>query len=281
MPRKIYVSLALLATMALSGCIIRVKGTAQGTARANAVATNPNAPIKTCPDLDPKTTVTYTFNALNEGKLEGQDGWTLVGGNSPMQVKEGKGFDGSKAAVFLSYGQLVRKNDAAFAIPKIAGNETTLALEYDTLFAGYTEGATSEFMLVSAATMTGELKNTSTSPWIGLKSGQVNYREASFGEQIAAPVPSDVKPGDWIRLRLVIDLTDKREGKNGSASVFIKNLSKKDTVSRAIPRLQNLDAHLERLAAPPSSWDGMYIRFDKPADYHTDNLSVSPAANCK
>lgn len=266
--------------IALAGCVIRVDGRARGAAARDA-APNPSEPIKTCPELDPQTTLTYTFNALNEGRLEGQDGWTLVGGNSPMEIKSGKGFDGSKAAVFLSYGQLVRKNDTTFGIPKITGNETTLAIEYDTIFAGLIDGATSEFMLVSTATMTGELANTSTSPWIGLKSGRVNYREASMGEQIAAPLPADVKPGDWIRLRLVVDLTDKRDGKHGSATAFIQNLTRKDTVFRSIAGLQNLDAHLERLSAPPTSWDGMYIRFDKPADYRTDNLRISPAANCK
>ena len=274
-------------SLLVAGCVIRVQGNGGGSSGATANATGPvvvnasKTPVKTCPDLDPKTTVTYTFDTLNEGKLEGQDGWTLVGGNSPMQIKNARGFDGSKAAVFLSFGQLVRKNDATFAVPKIAGTETTLAIEFDTHYDGMVGGATSEFMLVSAASMTGELRSTSTSPWIGLKSGQINYRQAAMGEQIAAPVPSDVQPGDWIRLRLVMDLTDKSNGKNGSAFVFVKNMTKKDTVFRAVTQLQNLDAHLERNVSPPTTWDGMYIRFDEPADYHTDNLRVSPAANCK
>lgn len=281
MRAKISVSIVSLLAFGLVGCTIRVEGQARGGVVAQDVPLTSSEPIKTCPDLDPQTTVTYTFDALNEGRLEGQDGWMLVGGNSPMEIKGGKGFDGSKAAVFLSYGQLVRKNDTAFSIPKVTGTETTLAFEYDTIFAGIIEGATSELMLVSTATMTGKLEKTSTSPWIGLKSGRVNYREASMGQQIAAPLPADVTPGNWIRLRLVVDLTDTRDGKHGSATAFIKNLSRKDTVFRSIAGLQNLDAHLERLTTPPTSWDGLYIRFDKPADYRTDNLRVSPASNCK
>lgn len=276
-----------LVSLLFAGCVIRVQGNGGGSSGATGSAPGPvvvkesNTPVKTCPDLDPKTTVTYTFDTLNEGTLEGQDGWTLVGGNSPMQIKSGQGFDGSKAAVFLSFGQLVRKNDATFAIPKITGTETTLAIEFDTHYGGMVAGATSEFMLVSAASMTGALRSTSTSPWIGLKSGRINYRQAAMGEQIAAPPPSDVQSGDWIRLRLVIDLTDKSNGKNGSAGVFVKNMTKKDSVFRGVVQLQNLDAHLERNVSPPTAWDAMYIRFDEPADYHTDNLRVSLAANCK
>lgn len=275
MQRFVTLGLVVVASTMLAGCVIRVSG------RANGTTTDPSAPVKTCPDLDPNTTVTYDFNGLTEGNLEGQDGWTVVDGKNPMTIKEGQGFDGSKAAVFAAFGQIIRKNGAAFSIPRITGTETTLAIEYDTLYGGMANGGTSEFMLVSTATMTGNLKETSTSPWVGLKSGQLNYREASYGTQIAAPVPSDVKSGHWLRLRLVIDLTDKRDGKNGSASVFLKNLSKKDTVFRSIPSLYNRDAHLERLSAPATSWDGVYVRFDRPANYHIDNLRVSPAANCK
>lgn len=275
MQRFVTLGLVIVASSVVAGCVIRVSG------RANGSAMDSSAPVKTCPDLDPNTTVTYDFNGLTEGNLEGQDGWTVVDGQNPMTIKEGQGFDGSKAAVFAAFGQIIRKNGGAFSIPRIAGTETTLAIEYDTLYAGMANGGTSEFMLVSTATMRGTLKETSTSPWVGLKSGQLNYREASYGTQFAAPVPSDVQPGHWLRLRLVIDLTDKTDGKNGSASVFLKNLSKKDTVFRSIPSLYNRDAHLERLSAPPTSWDGVYIRFDRPANYHIDNLRVSPAANCK
>ncbi|HRI70088.1 MAG TPA: hypothetical protein PK156_37920 [Polyangium sp.] len=283
MLHRIWLGVPLFMALMLGGCVIRVQGAAQGKAQAQGASATKNSatPVRTCPDLDPNTTVTYDFNALSEGKLDGQDGWTLVHGNSPMQLARGKGFDGSMAAVFMNYGQIVRKNSGAFSVPKISGNETTLAIEYDTLFAGYIVGGTSEFMLVSAATMTGDLASTSTSPWIGVKEGHLNYRQSSFGEQIPAPVPSDVKPGHWIRLRLVIDLTDKREGKNGSATVFLKNLTKEDKVFRSIPRLDNLDAHLERASTPPATWDAMYVRFDKPADYRIDNLRVSPAANCR
>lgn len=275
MKRLVMLGLVVLASSVATACVIRVSG------RVDGAATNSSVPVKTCPDLDPNTTVTYDFNGLSEGNLEGQDGWTVVDGKNPMTIKEGQGFDGSKAAVFAAFGQIIRKNQNGFSIPRISGTETTLAIEYDTLYAGMAEGGTSEFMLVSSATMTGKLKETSTSPWVGLKSGQLNYREASMGTQFAAPVPSDVKPGHWLRLRLVIDLTDKTEGKNGSASVFLKNLSKKDTVFRSIPSLYNRDAHLERMSAPSTSWDAVYIRFDRPANYHIDNLRVSPAANCK
>lgn len=54
-------------------------------------------------------------------------------------------------------------------------------------------------MLVSAASRTGALRSTSTSPWIGLKSGQINFRQAALGEQIAARSPADIKSGDWIQ----------------------------------------------------------------------------------
>jgi hypothetical protein len=214
----------------------------------------------------------YTFENLNLGAdLVGQDNWTyLTGTTSPSnqaKVLVGTGFNTSKvASPFSGDMQLGRENNGSFSIPTFTGTEK---IYYQ---ADFQYGTQLNVMTLVKDTESPAYVVDSFAPWIGFSatgSGPtfaMNFNYRSFGTapppQLHIPVASvapEIQTGDWVTLRLELDLPGN--GGNGTASAFYKDLTLGQTSFTPIPGIQNLSGNLSGYAAPVRySWDEMFIR---------------------
>jgi hypothetical protein len=94
-----------------------------------------------------------------------------------------------------------------------------------------------------------------------------------------ADVAPEVQQGDWLRMRLEIDLA--ANGGNGLANAFYKDLTLGQGSFTPIPGLQNKSANLlGQPAANKYFWDRMYLRGGiNVEDNQIDNLEVGLVAN--
>ena len=85
---------------------------------------------------------------------------------------------------------------------------------------------------------------------------------------------TEIHPGDWLRMRLEIDLA--ANGGNGLANAFYKDLTLGQTDFTPIPGIQNKSANLlGQPAANKYFWDRMYLRGGINVEENTiDNLEV-------
>jgi hypothetical protein len=230
----------------------------------------------------------YTFENLTvDQNLIGQDNWihanTLATSGPEMKVRQGTGFNTSKvASPFSGNAQLVRQNDANFSIPTFTGTEK-IYIQVDVKFG--LQQALFGLSAFQGATAT----NDSQSPTIGVARNFMlppsdtsmffNFRHFGAG---AAPqdfipiadVAPEIQPGDWLTMRLEIDLA--ANGGNGLANAFYKDLTLGQTDFTPIPGLQNKSANLlGQPAANKYFWDRMYLRGGiNVEDNSIDNLEV-------
>ena len=114
---------------------------------------------------------------------------------------------------------------------------------------------------------------------IGCNSPLVGVRLFDASGAVAAQAPiTDVSDGggcgEWIRLRLVIDL--KANDKQGSGSVWYQNLTRGDPGLQPVPGLQNINLMLDRHATDasnPKKWDSMWLHMEG-ATNQLDNIVI-------
>ncbi len=208
----------------------------------------------------------YTFESLSTGAIATQDNWTSYVGGAAVDTPSGTGnpstrvFTASGATNIESFGS--RINDGSFSIPAFTGSETAAVLQFDlrlttsgnnqaTFGVGYDVNGSGS---VEAGIALKEL-----SPVIGADyiSGTPSFIVAINGGHfpfLAYPAfPSGFAAGDWIRVRLDMDLT--ANGGDGSGVLSAQNL----TTSGAMTAITGpLNLSLLTSGPAPSLWNAMY-----------------------
>lgn len=191
------------------------------------------------------------------------------------------GFDGSAALRFQEVGAGVgtdasRLNDLAFAIPTLTGAETYISLQADfsvgfwgNQFAlGYDANADDVIRSSTSDEIGPQIVIGSNSPLVG-----VQIRDANGGVT-KVPIENVGSGGDWIRLRLDIDLT--AFGGQGAGNLFYQNLTTNDPSLQPVTGLQNINLDLSPSATDarnPALWNGFWLHFEG-ATNQLDNISV-------
>lgn len=218
----------------------------------------------------------YTFESLTTpGDLPPQDNWSdASSGGAFIDVTAGAGSNTSTVAVSpgggLSIHQARRQNDGAFSIPNFTGTETNAYLQADFRVIN---GVNFNFYVTGLGGI---------SPWIGIiddvpavpaiVTPHFALRGASHGTSDYAPIPAGYDQGDWLRIRLEMDLT--ANGGNGFGDVSFQNLTQGDTGFTSVAALQ--DRNLNMGAVDASQWNTMGIRTDVDATAsQIDNLTTA------
>ena len=163
----------------------------------------------------------YDFESLTPDlPLGGQDGWDVMTGTYVYVASR----DGNQFVTSDRGSSLHRANDENFSIPGVAATETAAVMEVDILFGGVdpsTEAAVS----------------LDQGPYLGIGSigsgDALFYTRGADGPEYGAEIGSAASPGDWIRMRLEMDLTQKVAGHEdlapGVGVLSYKNLTLGET----------------------------------------------------
>jgi len=216
----------------------------------------------------------YTFENLTAGAdLIGQDNWvyannpTNPGANATShKVLFGAGFNTSKvSSPFTGDATVARQNDANFSIPTFTGTEKVYYqadLQYGT--------QQNNIMILNITPS--PVAFNALAPWIGFAptgSGPtfaMNFNFRAFGAgapaQLFIPVgvvAPQIQTGDWVTIRMELDLP--ANGGNGNASAFYKDLTLGEMSFTPIPGIQNQSGNLMAFPAGPRYiWEWMYMR---------------------
>jgi hypothetical protein len=216
----------------------------------------------------PAQAAIYTFENLTvDANLIGQDNWvhfnTGASSGSEALVKLGTGTNTSNVfSANTGNVQVGRANDANFSVPTFTGTEQVY-LEADFQFGTQLAQFAAAHVVPDSMAAT----DRSMSPifgWLLFGTPQAmsfSLRKANFGTSTQIPV-ADVAPeivlGDWVRLRMEVDLA--ANGGDGSASLFYKDLTLGQTSFTPVLGLQNFVAGLLANNGNDYLWDGMYLR---------------------
>jgi hypothetical protein len=158
-----------------------------------------------------------------------------------------------------------RINDGTFSFGTLAGTETALILQGDFRYHDNFSGAGDFYIMLHNA--------GAPSPQIGLGPIGITLRDAGYGAT-ATFMPATIQVGDWVRLRMELDLT--ANGGNGSADVYYQNLTDGDAGLVPIASLQNIDTNIVGAGSLPTAWNTMRIdgRSGGPGIGGFDNFTV-------
>jgi hypothetical protein len=235
-----------------------------------------------------KGPVTYDFNNLDGDNspfvesLDGQDHWTSNGFifNNPIPswfvgVSDDDGFDGTQALIFTRVGSgygadASRVNDGSFSFKKVK-KQAYFQADFGVSYWG------GSFGLANDADEDGVIRKTDFSEIdpqiiIDCNTSVIGVRVLSATGTLTEVPLSAVSGacGDWIRLRLVMDL----DANTGSA--FYQNLTDGDTVLMPVVGLQNIDLQLDELATDatnPENWNAMWLHFEGSKN-ELDNIAI-------
>jgi hypothetical protein len=234
----------------------------------------------------PAQAATYTFEGLTAGpsptgNLIGQDNWVhfntgaTTGAEAIVQLGTGT----NTSNVFLANqgnAQVGRANDANFSVPTFTGTEQVY-LEADMQFGTQQANFAAAHVVPDSQAAT----DRSMSPIFGWfpfgtpSSLQFMVRKANFGATsfiAVADAAPEIVLGDWVRLRMEVDLA--ANGGDGSASLFYKDLTLGQTSFTPVLTLQNVVAGLLANNGNDYFWDGMYLRGGISTTNPIDNLEV-------
>jgi hypothetical protein len=228
--------------------------------------------------------VTYNFNDLTDGPLAGQGGWVRDSGAvNDIAVTDGTGINITKVATGQGVISMAhRVNDAAFGSPSLTGYERIAIFQVDV--------QPSDSRPVCGAYFTPGLSPDPASPTIlgpmfgceennsyghkGFYLCEAGYTGLGSTTQYASG-PEQVIYGHWYRVQLRVDFT-AYDGE-GSGSIYVMDLDLGQTNYTAITNLQKINLKIRSnlgTAAPPSSWNALFIRSD--SGVPLDNLVVDP-----
>ncbi|MCC7191659.1 MAG: PEP-CTERM sorting domain-containing protein [Phycisphaeraceae bacterium] len=221
----------------------------------------------------------YTFESLSTGAIATQDNWTSYAGVASVGTPSGTGNPSTRVFVgsgLESFGS--RINNGSFSIPTFTGSETAAVLQFDfrlptggnrqaTFGVGYDVNGSGS---VQAGVALKEL-----SPVIGADyySGTPHFMVMINGGTFFlsyTTFPSGFAVGDWIRVRLDMDLT--ANSGNGSGVLSAQNL----TTSGAMTAITGpLNLSLLTSGPAPSLWNAMYAEaYGGASGGQSDNLTV-------
>jgi len=202
----------------------------------------------------------YPFTGIS---INGQDNWISAGPIQPTPF----GFDGSTAIRNTDHSTTLanRYNDSQFSIPTFNSNMTDAVIQFD---ATYMEALIPERKLGFYLRSEGGAYSMGTI----MQANGLFITDTSSSDLDFRAVPGTFAPGEWIRLRLVIDFT--AAGGNGSAVLYYRNLSDGETDFTAYVTNNNLNILGMGAAANPQLWTGLVARLDSFGP-HIDNLQVS------
>ena len=216
-----------------------------------------------------RTQTTYDFEALSPGDLLGQDGWvSATFGTTALAVTTGIGtndtqvVENSQSAVTV----MARRADPGFGLPPLTGAETSVTLEVDCIadwnigfnaFVGIAPWADLNSNSVVDGGEVGPLFGFNHNAGSGAPSFYLGD-SAAGATSILAPVPTSVDPGDWLRIRLVMDLT--ANGGNGAGTLTFRNLTD-DEPGFSATGVTGFDLRFSQ-GRHPTTWNGVFIRID-------------------
>ena len=237
----------------------------------------------------------YTFDNLNGSDthpytlLDGQDSWSEQTFNAANRcgVTATLSHDGTPCLRFQEVGpgygcDASRVNDGAWLYAPFAGAETSAMFECD-IQVGYWGGT---FGLAHDTNGDGVVRGNQPGERgvrfsIGTQGNQQLrlYRGDQSFVQANLASAGGVSGGDWVRVRVIMDLT--ANAGSGAGSLFLQNLSQGATSFTAVPGLQDVDLALDQAAADatnPLLWDAMWLHFEG-ATYCLDNIQVGWAGS--
>ncbi len=227
----------------------------------------------------------YTFERLANGSLTGQDGWTKYGENNAFSIIDGTGVNTSKVAFAITDRNnfSVRPNDSNWSFNPHDGSMA--AMQFDLRFMPGTNDPSLDnsgvyFGLAADVDSTAGITNTSErGPAFGILMSQFGIQHLGNSVNWAAlGRPDDdfgVAEGDWLRLQMVVDLT---ESANGDATLYFMNLSQGDlgwTQINSTPVNLGLTGRYTGVYAAlrdPANWDTMMIVRAATVGLEIDNL---------
>ena len=222
----------------------------------------------------PLLAVTYDFNSLTLGNLNGQDGWvtTKWTTSSDIQVNSTHGFDGSTAllspdATGNTGVDASRQSSLNFTFPAFAGPEVQI-LEFDIVRNHWG----SYVILGHDTNLDGKITKTDINELgVGL---QLSGSEGIFKLWTGSWLSGSAAPADWSHLRLVIDTA--ANSNQGSGCVLYKNPP--DASNWQIdPAFQERNLNLSTGggdARNPNNWDRVFVHFET-SDTGLDNLTLN------
>ena len=216
--------------------------------------------------------------------LDGQDGWTAESYNVAVDcgVTATLGYDGTQALRFEASGpgfgcDASRLNDANYAIPTFTGSETSAFYQADFGVGYWGNSSGPAYDLDGNGKVRGsEAGERGPRLLVGSHANVGVTVVSAAGNKTTVPL-SDAGGsggGDWLRLRLVMDLT--ANAGSGSGSVDYMNLTNGETSWTPIAGLQGVDVELSPGsgdAADPVNWNGVWLHFEG-ATNQLDNIEV-------
>jgi len=216
--------------------------------------------------------------------LDGQDNWTEQTFNAGNRcgVTATLSHDGSQSLRFQESGpgygcDASRINDGAWLFAPFIGNERSAMFQCD-MQVGFWGGS---FGLGHDTNGDGLVRGSQTGErGVRFHLGtQVNqqlrlYRADQSFVQASLASAGGIGGGDWVRVRVVMDLGANAGA--GSGSLFVQNLSQGAVSFTAVPGLQDVDLALDQNAADatnPLLWDALWLHFEG-ATYGLDNIEV-------
>lgn len=237
----------------------------------------------------------YDFNNLSGSdthpfiQLDGQDSWSEQTFNAANRcgVTATMSHDGTPSLRFQEVGpgygcDASRVNDGAWLFAPFAGVESSAMFECD-MQVGYWGGS---FGLAHDTNGDGVIRGSQQGErgvrfQIGTQSNQQLrlYRGDQSFAQASLASAGGVGGGDWVRVRVIMDLAANAGA--GSGSLFLQNITQGATSFTAVPGLQDIDLALDQTAADASNpllWDAMWLHFEG-ATYGLDNVQVGWAGS--
>lgn len=221
--------------------------------------------------------------------LDAQDGWSEQTFNAANRcgVTATLSHDGTQCLRFQEVGpgygcDASRINDGAWLFAPFAGVETSAMFECD-VQVGFWGGT---FGLAHDTNGDGIVRGNQPGERgvrfsIGTQSNQQLrlFRADQTFAQASLASAGGVGGGDWVRVRVIMDLA--ANGGSGSGALFVQNLSQGAASFTAVPGLQDVDLALDQTAADatnPLLWDAMWLHFEG-ATYSLDNIQVGWAGS--
>ena len=232
----------------------------------------------------------YDFNGLNGSDpqpftaLDGQDNWTTQTFNAPngCGVTATLSHDGTPSLRFQEVGpgygcDASRINDAAWLFAPFAGVERSAMFQCD-MQVGYWGGS---FGLGHDTNGDGVIRGSQQGErgvrfQLGTQGNQQLrlYRGDQTFVQATLATAGGIGGGDWVRVRVVMDLGANSGA--GAGTVLVQNLSQGATTFSAVPGLIDVDLALDQAATDASNpllWDALWLHFEG-ATYGLDNIEV-------
>ena len=207
---------------------------------------------------------TYDFETLILGSITNQDNWKIVTRDPHITTPAGTSNTSTKVFVGSGSGGVediaTRINNANFSFAPFAGTERDAILQLDlrlgpdsivqsTTAFGHDNDANGTIAVSEISRQFGGVY----SPGIGITVPSfIIYRPSGF---VLGAYPTGMIATDWVRAKLVMDLT--ANGGDGSGSVFALDLTRGDTIFTPVSGLQNINLQLTTGPAP-TTWDGLF-----------------------